>query len=630
MVLSLAQSVDGEVYLGTNDGHVFAADTGLHRWELRGRAGNRTDAVVAELAADPARPGRVFAAVWFREPGAGGGVYRSDNGGRSWVLAGLQDEAVRALEFAPSEPQTLVAGTRSGVFRSANSGKTWEVISPPGDPELRNVDSVAVDPADPNTIYAGTYHLPWKTTDAGRTWKPVTAGLIDDSDIMSMRVDASNPERLYLSACSGIYRSDNRGEQWTKLQGIPYSARRTHAIVQDPNNPAALYAATTEGLWVTRDAGENWQRTTLRDWVVNGVVVLPATSTLPARVLIGTESEGVLVSSDSGTTFTDANRGFTHPVVKQFVSDINDSSHLLLLLERHGGDLLESHDAGKTWAGLSAAGAPPKTSTWRVQQIARVYGSPWGWMASLHNGSLWKFDDQRRVWEPWRASYAAAPRPATRGTPSAKPAKRRVTPSTGILEFSRANAYLPATEGLLRCGRSGQCMLVPAFTRIVAVSAIWISADDQRLAIAADGKLGLSGDAGASAVWHDLPFDLRTAHWIVWDGQGNSDLLSGSEQGLFRSQDSGARWTPVREGLPAGVFEQGLRSGGGLLVTFEQGGIYRSADGAKNWTRLDQDAERSRITSLSQTEPNHFLFGSQSEGLLLWSTPMRQDPQYSK
>src|SRR5262249_2106442 len=163
-------------------------------------------------------------------------------------------------------------------------------------------------------------HLPWKTSDGGKTWKAVTAGLIDDSDIMSMRVDATNPARLYLSACSGIYRSDNRGEQWTKLQGIPYSARRTQAIVQNPAHPGTLDAATTEGLWVTRDAGENWQRTTPRDWVVNGVVVLPAEQAFPSRVLIGTESQGALLSSDGGKTFTETNRGFTHQVVKQLAA----------------------------------------------------------------------------------------------------------------------------------------------------------------------------------------------------------------------------------------------------------------------------------------------------------------------
>ena len=164
----------------------------------------------------------------------------------------------------------MIAGTRSGIFRSRDEGKNWERISPPDDPELRNVDSIAVDPAQPDLIYAGTYHLPWKTTDGGKAWKSIAAGLIDDSDIMSLRVEADNPARVYLSACSGIYRSENRGEQWTKLQGIPYSARRTQAIAQDPANPLVLYGATTEGLWLTRDAGESWERTTPKDWVVNG------------------------------------------------------------------------------------------------------------------------------------------------------------------------------------------------------------------------------------------------------------------------------------------------------------------------------------------------------------------------
>jgi len=184
---------------------------------------------------------------------------------------------------------------------------------------LRNVDSLAVDPLQPDLIYAGAYHLPWKTTDGGKTWKSIAAGLIDDSDIMSLRVDAANPARVYLSACSGIYRSDNRGEQWTKLQGIPYAARRTQAVVQDPANPLVLYAATTEGLWVTRDAGESWERTTPKEWVINGVAVLPAGRSGAARMLLGTEAQGVLASEDSGKNFIASNHGFTHPVVQLLV-----------------------------------------------------------------------------------------------------------------------------------------------------------------------------------------------------------------------------------------------------------------------------------------------------------------------
>jgi photosystem II stability/assembly factor-like uncharacterized protein len=610
MVLSLARGADGEIYLGTNDGHVFASDERVDHWELRGRAGGRTDAVVAQLAADQREPQHLFAAVWFQEAVAGGGVYRSENGGRSWALAGLQSEAVRALEFAPSQPQVLVAGTRSGVFRSSDSGKTWERISPSDDPELRNVDSVAIDPADAKTIYAGTYHLPWKTSDGGETWKPVTAGLIDDSDIMSLRVDATNPARLYLSACSGIYRSDNRGEQWTKLQGIPYSARRTQAILQDPANPGTLYAATTEGLWVTRDAGENWQRTTPRDWVVNGVVVVPATPALPSRVLIGTEAQGALLSSDFGKTFTSANHGFTHQVVKQLAADAGHPSHLLLLLDRGGGDLLESRDTGKTWETFSATVPATKAFAWNAQQIARIYGSPWGWVAALRNGSLWIFDQRSRAWEPWRVSYvvpAKAPK---------KAAKRQTVSFRGLLEFSNAHAYLPVPEGLLRCDRGGGCAIVPGFTRLSAVSALHSSADDQFLAVATDGKLGISRDGGKSAVWRDLPSDLRATVWLFADESGGQMLL-GCERGLFASSDAGERWIPVREGLPASVVEGGLRSSKRLVMAL-QVGIYTAAQIGGGWTRLDRDAERGRITNLIEVQPGSFLFGSESEGILLW------------
>ena len=244
-VVSLGASPAGEVYLGTADGHVFASRDGAKSWELRGRVGGRLDAVITRLVVDERAGKRLFAAVWYQEAGAGGGVFRSKDGARHWESAGLEGETVRALEIAPSQPDELVAGTRSGVFRSVDGGERWERISPPGDEELRNVDSLAIDPRDANVIYAGTYHLPWTTRDGGKTWKSVIAGIIDDSDVMSLRVDATNPDRVYMSACSGIYRSENQGAEWTKLQGIPYAARRSQVILQDPQRPKTLYAGTT-------------------------------------------------------------------------------------------------------------------------------------------------------------------------------------------------------------------------------------------------------------------------------------------------------------------------------------------------------------------------------------------------
>src|ERR1017187_2688800 len=231
------------LFLGTADGHIFGSeDSGAH-WTLFGRASSRFDAVITAIVVDPRDGNVLFASSWTRDSAAGGGVFRSADGGRSWSGAGLVGQSVRALAMAPSDPNVLVAGTLDGVYRSLDGSKSWERISPEHHEELRNLDSLAIDPRDPRIIYAGTFHLPWKTSDGGRTWHSIHKGMIDDSDVMSLLIDGSHPERLYASTCSGIYRSDDNAGQWKKIQGIPYTARRTYAIAQDPMHPEDVYAA---------------------------------------------------------------------------------------------------------------------------------------------------------------------------------------------------------------------------------------------------------------------------------------------------------------------------------------------------------------------------------------------------
>jgi photosystem II stability/assembly factor-like uncharacterized protein len=619
MVVSLGVGPGREMYLGTADGHVFASTDEARSWELRGRVGRRLDGVVTRIVAEPREGKRIFGAVWYREAGAGGGVFASDDGGKSWKLMGLEREAVRALEISQSQPDELVAGTRSGVFRSVNGGKSWDRISPEGDEEIRNLDSLAIDPRDPSVIYAGTFHLPWLTRDSGKNWKPVIAGIIDDSDIMSLRLDATNPERVYMSACSGIYRSENQGGEWTKLQGIPYAARRTQVITQDPDNPKTFYAGTTEGLWATRDGGESWTRITSKDWVVNSVVVLSGKSGMPGRVVLGTEGRGVQVSEDGGASFAESNRGFTHVVVKQLIADRRTAKHLLML-EESTPEIQESHDDGKNWTSIvMTAVVGGKPTSLDIGQVQEIMASPWGWMIRYGNEQLWVWDEIKKSWKEWKLTIP--PVKTQVGTASKAAAAKntvlvRARPE-GAMVFSQTDAVVSTNGGLLRCNEVGRCVRIKGFGRTGKIETMWMSMSGQQLGAIVDGKLGWSEDRGESTVWRDLPVAAEQVVWLdVIEGGTQNTMHLGTSEGVFVAAVGGGTWQRLGGGLPEGRVEKWLRGPGVWVASERDGGLYLSTDNGEIWKRVDQDAERGRFAGLTGTGKKSVLAGSQSEGLL--------------
>jgi photosystem II stability/assembly factor-like uncharacterized protein len=577
--LAMDPSHPGRLFLGTADGHIFGSEDDGEHWTLLGRTGARQDAVITAIVVDPRDANVLFASTRMQDPAAGGGVFRSADGGRTWRTSGLEGQAVRALAIAPSDADILVAGTLDGVYRSHDDGKSWERISPEHHEELRNLDSLAVDPRDPQTIYAGTFHLPWKTTDSGRTWRPIHDGMIDDSDVMSLLIDHATPGRVYAGACSGIYRSD--ADQWQKIQGIPYTARRTYVITQDPEHPDSVFAATSEGLWKTSDAGKTWHRTTPQDWVVNTVVV---SSGRPGRVVIGTEQLGVLISDDGGEHFQDANAGFFHRQILALALDPSHLGRILAVLANASEPIVATGDGGKSWLPLGPGV--------RTEQMLRVYAAPHGWWASLAHGGLMRYNAQKHLWQRAGAMTGAASVSSLLrlgfSSRKTKTSSQLLGQIVNDMAFSSARWFAATENGLLGSSDQGATWSLEPIGPLTTlpVRSVRVSSNGQRIWVVSLRGLVFSSDGGKSWGWHDLPLDAGGAVSLDVDPADEDTMVSRADNGLYISRDAGKNWQQAGAGLPAIPVQSFTISGNFYVASMRTGGLYVSTDSGRTWTRL--------------------------------------------
>jgi hypothetical protein len=155
VVLAATLLDGGGVYRSTNGGTSFV--------RVSGSAG-LPNAGASSLVPDPSTNGRLYAGV----PGGGGGVFRSDDAGATWaaVNSGLTGIASSSRILLAVGRQTGVVyamvidgnGVLSGVFRSANAGATWTAMGVPvptihpGGQGLLHAAIVA-DPTNPNLVY---------------------------------------------------------------------------------------------------------------------------------------------------------------------------------------------------------------------------------------------------------------------------------------------------------------------------------------------------------------------------------------------------------------------------------------------------------------------------------------------
>jgi len=264
---------------------------------------------IGGLAVDPTDANIVYLG------GAQGGVWKTTNGGQTWLPLSddLPSLAVGSLAIDPSSCnpapcRTIYAGTGeqtfstssyygAGVLKSTDGGLTWRQLgNPPGAPFVGPfssgrlggaafIGSIAVSPAQPGVVLAGvSFFLGgpasgiYRSTDGGETWTVVLSGAAGTEVVFAsgdgMLVYASLGD-VFADANNGVYKSTDGGLTWTKLIGtnpnsFPAQDVGRVEIAVAPSDPNTIYAGIQDassasfgallGFFKSTDGGLNWMR----------------------------------------------------------------------------------------------------------------------------------------------------------------------------------------------------------------------------------------------------------------------------------------------------------------------------------------------------------------------------------
>ena len=161
-------------------------------------------------------------------------------------------EHVHALAIA-GDGRTLWLGAHTGLFRSEDGGRTWQPVKISDKARYLDVMSLVGDPRDGRTLYVGTHEAGvFSTRDGGASWVQVNVG-IGGLDVHGLALDPNEPAKLHAAVRGqgeGVYRMATAGGKWVRVDDGPAGEVKVLASVNISTGMGGifLYAGTAEGL----------------------------------------------------------------------------------------------------------------------------------------------------------------------------------------------------------------------------------------------------------------------------------------------------------------------------------------------------------------------------------------------
>ncbi len=326
--------VPGVYYAATASGGVWKTTDGGASW--RPVFDDQPISSIGSIAVAPSDPNVVYVgsgeANIRGNVGAGNGIYKSLDAGKSWKRVWEQEGQIGALAVHPRNPDVAFAAVlghafgpnpERGVYRTRDGGKSWEqVLKKDAD---TGASDVALDPSNPNVVFAGLWQArrrPWEMTsggpgsglyvsrDGGESWKELKGSGLPEGTWgkVGVAVAPSDGRRVYAlieAEKGGLFRSDDGGETWSLA-----SARRTlrqrawyyTTLTVNPRNPDDVWCPNV-AMNRSLDGGKTFG---FVDGIPHGdhhdVWIDPQD---PRRIIVANDG-GVAISLNNGETWSAA------------------------------------------------------------------------------------------------------------------------------------------------------------------------------------------------------------------------------------------------------------------------------------------------------------------------------------
>lgn len=584
----------------------------------------------------------------------GSGMWKSTDRGETWQAIGLSDSHhITRIVIHPRDPDLVYAAVMGhlygpseerGVYRSRDGGTTWERVL------FANADAGAVemcmDPSNPRILFASTWRIRrdpwslssggegssiWKSTDGGDTWKEIIGneGMPKGTiGISAVSVSAADPRRVYAiieADEGGVFRSDDGGETWSRINSERKLRQRAwyySRIFADPQDADMVYVVNVQ-FWRSKDGGKSFDSIDTPHGDHHDLWLDPSDS----RRMIVADDGGAQVSLNRGASFSTYMNQPTAQFYRVTVDDHfpyriygaqQDNSTVRIAHRTTGGSIGE-RDWESTAGGESGWIAPDP----RDNDI--VFGGSYGGFLTRLNHRT----GESRAVNVWPEN------PMGHGAEGMNPRFQWNFPilfsrhEEGVLYAAGNKLYRSTDEGqswtaispdLTRndpatLGPSGGPITkdntgVEYFATIFCVAestteagVIWAGSDDGRLHITRDGggtwtevtPAGLPDWMQFNAIDAD-PFRAGGAY--VAGTRYKSDDFAPY---LFKTEDYGATWTKIVDGIDHDAFTRVVRADPqrpGLLYAGTETGMWISFNDGGAWEPFQLNLPIVPITDL--------------------------------